>query len=111
MRITETPDGGLKVWLSANDTYQWATRSGVSRPYSFLRNRRAFAEFDSKGDLVDMAINGGRGDQDCPWYQKNYPDTFDIQGYKGNEFTACMSDHIASKYPNHPALRGEVQPI
>lgn len=95
MRIIKTPDSSLKVWLTANDTYNWATRPGESWLCSFLRSRRVFAEFDGNGDLINLAIDGGRGDQDCP----------------GDEFSACLSDHIASRYPNHPALRGEVQPV
>jgi len=94
MRIKEH-NGSLKVWLSANDTYLWATRPGASWPCSELRGRRVFAEFDATGDLIDLAIDGGRGEQDC----------------SSDEFNACLTDHIASRYPNHPALRGEAQPI
>lgn len=94
MRITKTPDGGLKVWLSANDTYQWATRPGASWPCSALESKVVFAEFDGKGDLVDHNLVE-KGLEDC----------------SGDEFNACLTDHIASKYPDHPALRGEPQPI
>lgn len=86
---------GIKLWLSANDTYLWATRPGASWPCSELRGRRLFVEFDGDGDLVDLAIDGGRGNQDC----------------SSDELTAIATDHIASRYPNHPALRGEPQAV
>ena len=93
MKITETPTGGLKVWLSKRDTHLWASRMQFW-PCSFLRGRKVFAEFDNKGDLVDAVINGGRGDQACP----------------GEEFSACLSDHITRKYPNHPAWYPQQRP-
>ena len=95
MRVKETAAGALKVWLSARDTEQWATRPGAAWPCSELRGGSVFAEFDRQGDLVDLAINGGRGEQDC----------------SADEFNACLTDHIASRYPDHPALRGEPQPV
>jgi hypothetical protein len=95
MRVKQTESGQLKVWLSADDTEHWASRLGAAWPCSQLRGRRVFAEFDSRGDLVDLAIDGGRGDQDCD----------------GTEFSACLTDHIASRFPDHPALRGEPQPL
>ena len=66
----------FKIWLSARDTYNWANRPD-SWPCSFLSDRRVFAEFDAGGDLVDLQIDGGRGDQDCP----------------ADEFNACIEDH------------------
>ena len=70
----------VKLWLSANDTYEWAHRSGAAWPCSTLSGRRLFAEF-SDGDLVDISINGGRGDQDCD----------------GHEFNAITDDAIGGK--------------
>ena len=55
----------VKLWLSANDTFSWANKSGAAWPCSFLSGKRLFAEFD-QGDLIDLDINGGRGSQDCP---------------------------------------------
>ncbi len=46
-----------KIWLSANDTYNWAHKVGASWPCSTLSNRRVFVEFDD-GDLIDIAIDG-----------------------------------------------------
>ena len=56
---------GVKIWLSARDTYDWARRPGNSWPCFQLSDRRVFAEFAPNGDLVDLSINGGRGPQDC----------------------------------------------
>ena len=75
-------ENGVNVWLSANDTHAWAHRSGASWPCSQLSGRRVFAGFDSNG-LCDVAIDGGRGDQDCD----------------SAEFNACVADHLAGKLP------------
>ena len=48
-------DNGVQVWLSANDTYEWAHRSGSAWPCSELSDHRVFAEFDDNG-LLDMTI-------------------------------------------------------
>jgi len=80
MRITRT-EHGTKLWLSARDTHGWAHKDGASWPCSFLSDKALFAEFEPNGDLVDIAVNYGRGDQDCP----------------GNEFTAITDDALAGK--------------
>jgi hypothetical protein len=72
---------GGKLWLSENDTYNWAHRDGASWPCSTLSGKRLFAEFDNHGNLVDMAINGGRGDQECD----------------GHEFNAITNDAFAAR--------------
>ena len=72
------PDGGTKLWLSAHDTYQWAHKAGAAWPCSFLADKPLFAEFDSNSDLVDLAVNYGRGNQDCP----------------SDEFNAITSDFL-----------------
>ena len=77
MRIQRI-NGYVNLWLSKNDTYQWATRPNESWPCSFLSGKSLFAQFAPNGDLVDMAINGGRGEQDCD----------------SNEFNAITSDYI-----------------
>jgi hypothetical protein len=85
MRTIITPHS-VKLWLSANDTYNWAHRTGNAWPGSDLSGRRLFAEFDGNG-LCDLAIDG-RSDVDV-----------DV-----NELNACTSDHLARKLPNdHPA--------
>ena len=78
MKKTTLPNDGVKLWLSANDTYQWAHKAGASWPCSFLSDKPLFAEFDSNGDLIDLTINYGHGDQDCP----------------GDEFNAITSDFL-----------------
>ena len=77
MRIHKS-EYGTKIWLSARDTYAWAHRPGAAWPCSQLSDRRVFAELDAHGDLVDMALDGGRGDQDCD----------------ANEFNALVSDML-----------------
>lgn len=92
---TQDSTGDLTLWLSAADTRRWATRPGASRPCSVLSGRRLFVRFDNRGDLVDIAIDSGRGPQDCG----------------ADELNAITTDHVATRYPNHPALRGDPQPI
>ena len=76
-------DYGVTLWLSANDTYEWARQW----PCSELRGKAVVACFDS-GGLCDLSINGGRGSQDCD----------------GNEFSAICADHLRAKLPkDHPA--------
>lgn len=86
MRIVKS-DYGLKLWASSRDTWDWAHRPGASWPCSELSGRRLFAEFDSGGNLVDIAIDGKNRDCD------------------GHEFTAMTSDFIRAKYPDHPAVK------
>jgi len=47
----------VKLWLSANDTWNWATRPGQRWACSELSGKRLFVELDD-GDLVDIAVNG-----------------------------------------------------
>jgi hypothetical protein len=73
-------DSGVKLWLSANDTYRWAQ----CWPCSELSGKRLFVEFD-KGGLLDLAINGRIGD--C----------------QAHELTAIVSDHLRGTLPvGHP---------
>lgn len=82
MRV-QRGDGYTSLWLSARDTEDWASRPGARWPCSFLAGRRLFAQFDRHGDLVDLAIDGGRGDQDCP----------------ADEFNAIVADFIKTARP------------
>lgn len=77
MRKVDTGTG-FKVWISARETYNWAHKPDAAWPCSFLSDRRLFAEFDSNG-LCDLAIDGGRGDQDCP----------------ADEFNALLADFLS----------------
>lgn len=82
-------DWGTKLWVSANETYEWAHRPGAAWPCSTLSNRRLFVEFDAQGNLVDLAING-RSDADCD----------------GNELSALTSDFLRERFGvEHPAIR------
>ena len=77
----------VKLWVSANETYEWAHRVGKSWPCSQLSGKRLFAEFDGSG-LLDIAINGRMTDCDA------------------NEFNALTSDMLrdSGKVPtDHPA--------
>src|SRR5690606_10072863 len=49
--------GALKIWLSANDTYRFASGYyGTGRwPCSILSGHACFVEFASNGDLVDYS--------------------------------------------------------
>ena len=78
MRKVVTEYGYVKLWLSAKDTYNWAHRTGAAWPCSFLADKSLLAEFAPNGDLVELAINYGQGDQDCP----------------GVEFTAITDDFL-----------------
>lgn len=72
---------GTKIWLSRDETYDWAHKAGAAWPCSFLSSKRLFAEFASNGDLINIAINGGK--QDCPLH----------------ELTAIIEDHIGTASP------------
>jgi hypothetical protein len=80
MRI-KSDSYGTTLWLSADDTYEWAHRPGASWPCSTLSGKRLVVVFDASGNLVDMAINGGRGEQDCD----------------GNELNAITSDMLRAR--------------
>ena len=62
------------VYLTADQTRAWAR---FQWPCSFLSGKVLTAEFDSNGDLVDMSVNNGHGDQDCP----------------ADEFNAIVEEH------------------
>ena len=74
-----------KLWLSARDTSDWASKPGAAWPCSTLAGHRVFAEFDD-GDLIELAIDG-REDGDAN----------DIDGY---EFTAMTDDFLAQEREN-----------
>ena len=70
-------DTGVTLWLSANDTYDWAHRPGNAWPCSTLSHKRLMAQFDSNG-LLDLTVNGK-----------------DAQDIDGHEFNAITSDYLA----------------
>ena len=67
---------GTQLWLSANDTYNWAHKSGASWPCSVLSGHRLKASFDKENDLIDLTIDGQY--KDCP----------------ADEFNAIASDFL-----------------
>jgi len=77
MRIKRTGKN-VKLWLSANDTYNWAHKAGVCWPCSFLAGKRLFAEFED-GDLIYYAVNGRIA-----------------RDMQADEFNAITSDYITS---------------
>ena len=84
---TQTTGSSVKLWLSANDTQDWARKPGASWPGSTIAGRRLFVEFDSNG-LLDMALDSGRGSQDCD----------------GSELSAMSADFLVPVVPaDHPA--------
>ena len=92
MRTTQDETGQTRLWLSADDTYEWAHRSGASWPCSTLSGHRCYVEFEPSGDLVDMTIDGRGG---------NALDDID-----GHELTAAASDFLTERYESdHPAIR------
>lgn len=78
---TQKESGTVKIWASANDTYNWAHSPGNSWPCSQLSGHRFFAEF-MRGDLVGLTIDGKYGE--------------DIDG---NEFNAFIEDQLGSVNP------------
>ena len=75
----------VTVWISAEDTWQWANRSGSCWPCSSLSGKRLRATFDTNG-LLDYAIDGrDHDDLDCI------------------EFNALIADHVSERLaPDHP---------
>ena len=69
---------GVNLWLSARDTYEWARKPGAAWPCSQISGRRLFAAFERNGDLVDVSIDGERGEQDVD----------------ANEFNAITADFL-----------------
>jgi hypothetical protein len=93
-RFKQAPDGSTKVWLSSKDTREWARRPSSYWPCSTLADRRAFAEYDSHGDLIDYAVDGETGEHVCD----------------GVEFNAIMSDFLFGKFgADHPAIFGRTE--
>lgn len=79
---------GTNIWLSASDTMGWGETHHW--PRSELQGRRIRAAYDQSGDLVELAIDGGRGNQDVD----------------ATELNAMVSDFLRERFgPDHPAIR------
>ena len=76
MKIEKQGDTA-KLWLTAEDTYQWARKPGAAWPCSYLSGKTLFAEF-YKGDVMDCTIDGEYG----------------YVGMPADEFYAITSDFI-----------------
>jgi len=77
MRIKRQPSGYI-MWLSANNTYDWAHRVDNRWPCSELSNHRLCVVVDNNG-ICDMTFDGATS-----W-------TNDIDG---TELDAIVSDHL-----------------
>ncbi len=83
MRLQDNGDS-IALWVSANDTYDWAHKVNASWPCSALSGHRFFMAGDSNG-LLEFTIDGKDGDVDA------------------HEFNACVSDMLDGKIPeDHP---------
>ena len=78
----------VKIWLSKNDTYNWANMPGQSWPCSQLANKSLFAEIE-QGDLIDYAITPKTLNSDI--------DT--------TEFNAILQDFINPELPENHCCR------
>lgn len=76
-------DSGFNLWLSANDTSDWADRPGECWPCSELSGHGLFVQFDSNG-LCDLSIDGNDGDCD------------------NTELSAIVADHLDRLPESHP---------
>ncbi len=85
MRI-KIDKSGFALWLSANDTYNWAHRPGKAWPCSTVRGRRVALFVDMTG-LVEFTVNGRDG--------------VDVDSA---ELSAMLSDFVRDVLPrDHPA--------
>ncbi|MHC4621836.1 MAG: hypothetical protein ACYTEQ_29200 [Planctomycetota bacterium] len=66
---------GYTLWLSADETYRWARRTGQSWPCSQLAGKRLRVDVDNSG-LCDLAVNGR---------------TCDVSA---DELSAIVADHL-----------------
>ena len=91
MRQTRTEHGTV-LFLSGEDTWNWAdgyTPDGFQKkhdgawPCSQLRGKRVKAEFDRKGNLVDLTVNG-----------RSAPDDLSC-----DELNAIVEDAIGTAHP------------
>lgn len=75
-----SPITGYTLWLSADDTYNWARRPGAAWPCSTTSHNRLVVEVDSNG-LCGLAVNGK-------------DDNGEIDS---NELEAIVADHLPTK--------------
>jgi hypothetical protein len=63
MRFKQVGDE-VCIWLTAADTYNWATRPNAAWPGSTCRSERVFIRVAANGDIVAFDING-KSDHEC----------------------------------------------
>lgn len=84
---TQITESRIKLWLSKQDTWDWAMRPNDIWPGSRLSSHRLFAEFDENG-LIDMSIDG---------HSAVFPDV------TTTELNAITSDFLRNKLAkDHP---------
>ena len=89
MRATRDKSGTW-LWISARETWDWAHKPRGLWPYSEIAGHRLFVAFTSKGDLVDVAIDGSNADVSV------------------FELNAITSDFLRARFgADHPAIRSE----
>ena len=81
MRI-KTFKNGYVLWLSKNDTYDWAHKPNASWPCSTVSNKYLMINVDSNG-LCDLTVNGN----------SKHLDSIDA-----NELQAIVSDYTLNTY-------------
>ena len=75
---------GFTIWISADDTYEWAHRTGAAWPGSELAGHRLRVDYDTNG-IWQLTVDG---------YPKNIDAT---------ELNAIVSDFAAEQLPeDHP---------
>ncbi|KKK66566.1 hypothetical protein LCGC14_2962840, partial [marine sediment metagenome] len=88
MRLQDNGDS-VAMWVSANETYEWANRIGSSWPCSELSGKRFFAAFDTNG-LYELTVDGKDPNDMTCWIP-------------GDEFSAITSDLLAERLAtDHP---------
>lgn len=81
MKIEREGNSTIKLWLDAEDTWQWARRPGDLWPCSYIAGKTLYAEF-SNGDLVDYALDGSSDE---------------ALNVSSDEFIAITSDFITGR--------------
>lgn len=81
-------DNSFRLWLTADETYNWANKPNGVWPCSTISEHDLYVEYDEHGLLDYYFDNQNRG------YQ-----------FDDNEFSAIITDHVVEHLePNHPCL-------
>ncbi len=97
---TRIDENAVTIWLSAQETGDWARRPGAAWPYSHLADRRLMASYDTNG-LCDLTVNGigfAGTFLDRHYYSIDTP-----RDLSAAELNACVADHLRDVLPaEHP---------